>query len=837
MSAFVAQGDGHIPRVSAHAIRRPRLSAEFETETPLTLIRSASGSGKTTALVDWAATTSAHVVWLTVTPAITRSEALAGALLRVLPGADRRDDGDEGWAAVAARLHEAEGHLVVVLDDAAAVERDGAFALCRAVGAAARTRLIVATNRPSPFDSEGLDLLIDTTLVAPEDLMFDDEEIRRALDVDEDTAAATREATGGFPALIRALALRGTGMDAGSLRAATTVIEDYLQDRLAECGFDPQALRGMLRISVTDSVDVPLATALTGDPDIVRALDQAEMFGFGRWAADGRSSFELTPLTRGMLRRELRAALADEVPGLRRIAAEGAVRRDLPLEGLRLAVEGDDLRLATHVTMSGWNRLLHRDRNGVVELLGDVPVARLKQEPLVAMLLGMCLKPSRLRRQRGLQLLRIAVAAANARRTTLSATERIFIWAAESASLRAIGRPERAAQVAARSLTLFNETPESQWQQYARDMPLLCTHLGISLYYGGQQEEAIHLWEQAAALAAAHGGSNAFHGICLLAGVHALNGDLPEARHYVSLIRDGGWDAALLDSYRGTFYRVAEAMLAVEDGDLAAAKQHIRYFEPYRATSEHWTTMASVEAWIALHEGDAAAGLERLESFARLRGKEAGAPHVRQALSRARILLHLALGDVNAAKAVVQRDAIPDRFATVLKRARLALIDGKAADVVRLLGQTRLRPTNARERAEASAVQSAALHRVSPAAAQPSSEALNAQLADRGLTTPLVLLSAEDFGTVRADLDPTGRGTFPLRSALPSFAARPRLSSREQVVLRALTSGASLPAIALELRVSQNTLKTQLRSIYRKLGAHNRTEAVEQAARHGLLPE
>lgn len=56
-------------------------------------------------------------------------------------------------------------------------------------------------------------------------------------------------------------------------------------------------------------------------------------------------------------------------------------------------------------------------------------------------------------------------------------------------------------------------------------------------------------------------------------------------------------------------------------------------------------------------------------------------------------------------------------------------------------------------------------------------------------------------------------------------------------MLRALTSGASLPVIADELNVSQNTLKTQLRSIYRKLGAHNRTEAMEQAARHGLLPE
>ena len=185
----------------------------------------------------------------------------------------------------------------------------------------------------------------------------------------------------------------------------------------------------------------------------------------------------------------------------------------------------------------------------------------------------------------------------------------------------------------------------------------------------------------------------------------------------------------------------------------------------------------------------------------------------------------------------VQRDAGSDRFGTVVKRARLALIDGAAADVIRLLGQTRLRPSTARERAEASAVHSAALRRVSPAAAQISSEALNAQLADRGLTTPLVLLGADDFGAVRADLDPTGHASLPRRSALPSFASRPRLTPREQVVLRALTSGAPLPTIADELRVSQNTLKTQLRSIYRKLDAGNRSEALEQAARHGLLPE
>lgn len=836
MSAFVAHGDGHIPRVSAHAISRPRLHAAFETETPLTLLRSASGTGKTTALVEWASATASRVVWVTVSPAIATSDGLARALLRALPRADPAHTAEEeGWAAVTSRLRGADGPLVVVLDDAAAVDREGVLALCRAVAAIPLARLIVATNRPSPFDSEGLDLVIDTTLLAPEDLMFDTDEICRALDVDLATAVATREATGGFPALIRALAIRGAGADAASLRAASNVIEDYLQDRLAECAFEPETLEGLLRISVTDSVDLPLAVVLTGNSEIAKALDQAEMFGFGRWAADGRSAFALTPLTRDMLRHELRRTFPEEVPQLRRVAAEGAVRRDMPLEGLRLAMEDDDLRLATHVTMSGWNRLLHRDRHAVVELLGDVPVTRLKQEPLVAMLLGMCLKPSRLRRLRGLQLLRTAVAAANARRTTLSATERIFIWAAESASLRAIGRPERAAQVAARALTLFTETPESQWQQYARDMPLLCTHLGISLYYGGKQDDAVRLWEQAVALAAAQGSPNAFYGICLLAGVHALNGDLPEARHYVALIRDGDWESALLDSYRSTSYRVAEAMLAIEDGDVAAAKRHVRFFAPYRATGEHWTTMASVEAWIALHEGDAAAGLERLESFARLRGKEAGFAHVRYALCRPRVLLRLALGDVSAARGIMQRDAAPDRFGTVLERARLALIDGKAADATRILTQTRLQPTTARERAEAAAVHCAALHRVSPAAAQPSIEALSVQLSDRELATPLALLSAEDFGAVRAHLDPTGRADLPPLSALPSFAARPRLSRREQIVLRALTSGAPLPTIAGELRVSQNTLKTQLRSIYRKLGAHTRTEAMEQAARHGLL--
>jgi LuxR family maltose regulon positive regulatory protein len=44
-----------------------------------------------------------------------------------------------------------------------------------------------------------------------------------------------------------------------------------------------------------------------------------------------------------------------------------------------------------------------------------------------------------------------------------------------------------------------------------------------------------------------------------------------------------------------------------------------------------------------------------------------------------------------------------------------------------------------------------------------------------------------------------------------------------------------MPELANELFVSVNTVKTHMRSIYAKLGAHNRSEAVRRARELGLL--
>ncbi len=78
-----------------------------------------------------------------------------------------------------------------------------------------------------------------------------------------------------------------------------------------------------------------------------------------------------------------------------------------------------------------------------------------------------------------------------------------------------------------------------------------------------------------------------------------------------------------------------------------------------------------------------------------------------------------------------------------------------------------------------------------------------------------------------------------LDERLRAHAAAPssgeELTGRELVVLRLLAGPASLREIAGELVVSPNTVKSQVRAIYRKLGVDGRSRAVTAARERGLL--
>jgi DNA-binding CsgD family transcriptional regulator len=70
--------------------------------------------------------------------------------------------------------------------------------------------------------------------------------------------------------------------------------------------------------------------------------------------------------------------------------------------------------------------------------------------------------------------------------------------------------------------------------------------------------------------------------------------------------------------------------------------------------------------------------------------------------------------------------------------------------------------------------------------------------------------------------------------AEPAWPGQP-LTQSETRVLRYLPTHLGAPEIAAELYLSANTVRTHLRHLYRKLGAHSRHEAVQRARAIGLL--
>jgi two-component system nitrate/nitrite response regulator NarL len=131
-------------------------------------------------------------------------------------------------------------------------------------------------------------------------------------------------------------------------------------------------------------------------------------------------------------------------------------------------------------------------------------------------------------------------------------------------------------------------------------------------------------------------------------------------------------------------------------------------------------------------------------------------------------------------------------------------------------------------------------------------------IARDGLTTGLVVLSAEpvrrplvggpaayvpataDASAICDAVAAAARGESPRFEAwdvrLPASGDPPRaLSSRELAVLELTADGRSAAAIGRDLNVSEATVKTHLRHIYRKLGVSDRAAAVAEGLRRGLI--
>ncbi|MFT4212424.1 MAG: LuxR C-terminal-related transcriptional regulator, partial [Microbacterium sp.] len=114
------------------------------------------------------------------------------------------------------------------------------------------------------------------------------------------------------------------------------------------------------------------------------------------------------------------------------------------------------------------------------------------------------------------------------------------------------------------------------------------------------------------------------------------------------------------------------------------------------------------------------------------------------------------------------------------------------------------------------------------------------QVRATGMRLPFALLTDDARARLVASAERVGESELAtqVQAGRPDAPAvrveLPRLTERERAVLGLLAETTSTAQLAARLFVSVNTVKTQLRSLYRKLGVTSRTQAIARAVALGL---
>jgi LuxR family maltose regulon positive regulatory protein len=317
--------------------------------------------------------------------------------------------------------------------------------------------------------------------------------------------------------------------------------------------------------------------------------------------------------------------------------------------------------------------------------------------------------------------------------------------------------------------------------------------------------------------------------------VRALEGETDHASTWLGLVPD----AAL-----GTAGLVAHALIAMGRIEPRDALHWIQLLGQQDSHDELWPFVVHAHNRYGLYWGDPVETDSALDRTWAEHGEQLVAGSTAQVLLTSDAAdLALLLGQLSRAEAAL--DGVPSRNTWIaVPRARLALLGGnpKHALLFILEGQRRGRVERygQLDLAVLRASAELALGRDDDATAS-LLRAIN-QAEKSGVIVPFHLLPTETLRSL-SELAPEARA-FVVRHDLagtsylaPYTAVAGALSERELIVLRALEPGATVEQIAKKLFVASNTVKAQLRSIYRKLNVSTRTEALLVAAELGLLDD
>lgn len=854
-----------------------RLSAGLEGG--VILLSAPAGSGKTVLLRSWieAAGLGDDTAWVSV----ERDErdgrrfwlAVAGAL-RVAGVRGALDDVDalarlEGSEIVeraVAATASREGLVVLVIDDLHELLDPTAIAQLELLLARRprQLRVVIATRPDPPLALHRRRLTGELTELRAPHLRFDAAETRQLLagagiTLSEAGVAALLARTEGWAAGLRLAALslatepdpeRFVTTFSGSERA----VADYLFAEVVERETEP-VRQLLLRTSILERMNGPLADRVSGTIGAERVLLDLEDAGAFVVSLDPeRSWFRYHRLFADLLRLELRRVAPESIPGLHLTASAWFSEHGLYVEAIRHAEAAGDWRLAAElIGRYGFSIALDGSFTRVKALLEPLPPEALANPELAALLAyAEVVRPSL---ESAASYLAIAERHApevpeDRRRAFdgLLATTRLTLarWRGDYSTIVEDAGP------------LLQPVQASSMGDVAaandiRAVALMT--LGIVELWGGAGDDAERHLREALELARRiprpYVEMGTLGHLAVAVGRRSLTEMEATGTEALALMEQHGWLSepvapmvfaamATVDVWRAMFDEAEAWLVRAEQALRPNAEPAKELFVRYARGLQLLGVGRPDEAAAMLAQAHGLQGamrspdplgtqargvhvqvLARLGRLAEARALLRETPDAERdhaETRNARAALRLAEGDVRAAheelRPVLEGTAPIVRDVTVINALLLsalahdALAQGVAAedDLERAL-----------DLAEADAL-------VLPFVAVPVRELLERH---RGHRTAHAALLATVLD-VLAGASPRVRGEG---SPVPADP----LTDSELRVLRYLPSNLSAPEIAAEVFLSTSTVKTHMRHIYEKLGAHKRTEAVERARELGLL--
>lgn len=791
------------------------------------------------------------------------------ALVRGLTAAP----GLDGWTLVERLLKDLtllRDRLVLVVDD---MHELGGEALAQlellVLRAPPELRFVLSSRLDMRPGLHRLRLTGDLAEIRADELRFSVAEARdlfasAGVEIPESAVVMLHERTEGWAAGLRLAALSLTGRPdpeqlAAEFSGGERTVAGYLLDEVLNRQ-TARVRRLLLRTSVLSRVNGELADLLTGDGGgerVLQDLEDANAFVTSTDAA--RSWFRYHQLFSELLARELRRAAPDEVAGLHRTACRWLEEHGHPIEAVRHAQAAHDWDAAARLLADHFPGLYLDGRSAETNelLAGFPPGVRAADPRLTAIAVadelayGSLDEAERRLRRAADQ----AAAPGDASAAGPAGQTRLLENIVRLLTSRQLG-DQLAVAEQARRLVATAESPDPARPGLHRDLRALALiSLGDTEVWAGRFQEAAANLEQGIEVArAAERPFLEFTGLAQLAMAEIFASFLRAgelAKQAIDMAQKHGWDDT---PGAGTAYIVYGAVLTWQ-GRPEDSEYWIRRAErTVRADTAPATMLVIRHARgvLELARGREREAVESFRAAERSAGQLAG-PHLMLRRTRALMLqTQIRLGEVKAVEKRLagfdddERECAEMRITAAVLRlaqhdpraatAALApVLDGSVPAVWPVwLTQAYLLEAIARDGRGDQAAAHEAVER-----ALDQAEPGGALLWFLVHPVPELLERHSRRGTAHAGL------IAEIRSVLygnylsappegPEPLSEP-LSGSELRVLRYLPTNLTASEIGAEMYISRNTVRTHMRNLYAKLGAHRRSEAVARARSLGLL--